>query len=141
MLTSTAKRTKYMGAGAATINFDIKNQEELKVAFAQLDQLIAEGFQGDSEKEALFSKLARAIEKFEDSQHLMPLPHPQTLAGMIELKMFERKLNQKELAGELGITATRLSEVLNGKRKVNMDLARRLHEKLGIDAEFILEHA
>jgi HTH-type transcriptional regulator/antitoxin HigA len=78
---------------------------------------------------------------FTGEYHLMPLPHPQTLVGMIELKMFERKLNQKELAAKLGITSTRLSEVLNGKRKVNMDLAKRLHDKLGIDASFILEHA
>ncbi len=130
-----------MNPRTAAVDFEIKTPEELKVAFAQLDQFITEGFKGNPEKEAVFARLAKAIEKFEDSQHLMPLPYPQTLAGMIELKMFERKLKQKELAKELGITAIRLSEVLNGKRKVNMDLAKRLREKLGIDADFILDHA
>lgn len=118
----------------------ITNQNELKVAFEQLDKMIADGFQGNAEKEAQFADLSKAIEAYEDSLQLMPL-RPQTLTGMIELKMFERRLKQRELAEQLGITTTRLSEVLNGKRKVNMDLAKRLHRVLGIDAEFILEHA
>ena len=118
----------------------ITNQDELKAAFARLDKMIADGFQGNPEKEAEFAALSKAIEAYEDSLGLMPLK-PQTLAGMIELKMFERRIKQRELAEQLGITATRLSEVLNGKRKVNMDLAKRLHKTLGIDAQFILEHA
>ena len=41
----------------------------------------------------------------------------------------ESRMKQRELAAILGITATRLNEVLNGKRKVNMDLAKKLYEK------------
>ena len=57
---------------------------------------------------------------------------------MVELKMFEQKLKQKDLATLLGVETSRLSEVMNGKRKVNIDLAKRLHQKLNIDADFIL---
>lgn len=35
----------------------------------------------------------------------------------------------------------RLSEVMQGKRKVNMDLAKRLYKVLNISPEFILETA
>ena len=55
--------------------------------------------------------------------------------------MFQENLKQKDAAQLLGITETRLSEVLTGKRKVNMDLAKRLHEKLKIRPEFILKTA
>lgn len=41
----------------------------------------------------------------------------------------------------LEITPTRLSEIINGKRKVNMDLAKRLYQKLNADPKFILENA
>jgi len=41
----------------------------------------------------------------------------------------------------LGFSATRLSEVMQGKRKVNMDLAKRLYQKLDISAAFILDQA
>jgi HTH-type transcriptional regulator / antitoxin HigA len=119
---------------------EISNTEQLKSAFQELDALIAESFQGDSAKETRFLTLSTAIENYEDRLQMMPLP-PTTLAGMIELRMFERRMKQKELAQQLGITPTRLNEVLRGKRKVNLDLAKRLHQKLNISAEFILAHA
>ena len=50
-------------------------------------------------------------------------------------------MKQKELAAFLGITEARLSEVLGGKRKVTIDLAKRLYEKLNIEADFILKMA
>lgn len=55
----------------------------------------------------------------------MPV-EPATMPEMIKLRLFQENLKQKDTATLLGITETRLSEVLTGKRKVNMDLAKRL---------------
>jgi HTH-type transcriptional regulator/antitoxin HigA len=55
--------------------------------------------------------------------------------------MFEMNLRQKQLAKILGISETRISELLTGKRKINIELAKKLHAKLNIDAHFILEAA
>lgn len=85
--------------------------------------------------------LSQLAETWEDQIPLMPIPQPQTLIGMIELKMYERKLKQKELAILLGISPSRLSEVLQSKRKINLDLAKRLYKVLNIDPAFILETA
>ncbi len=85
--------------------------------------------------------LSRIAEAWEDGIPLMPIRQPQTLVEMIELKMYERKLKQKELAALLEISPTRLSEVMQGKRKVNIDLAKRLYKILKISPEFILETA
>lgn len=85
--------------------------------------------------------LSLLAESWEDGIPLMPILQPKTLTEMLALKMYERKLKQKDLAELLGISATRLSEVLQGKRKVNMDLAKRLYSKLDIDPGFILEQA
>lgn len=57
------------------------------------------------------------------------------------LKLCERKLKQKDLATLPGISAMRLCEVMQGRRKVNMDLAKRLYSVPGIDVAFILERA
>jgi HTH-type transcriptional regulator / antitoxin HigA len=92
------------------------------------------------EKEEL-QHLSILAEAWEDGIPLMPIRKPKTLVEMLELKMYERKLKQKELADLLGVSATRLSEVMQGKRKVNIDLAKRLHSVLKIDAAFILEQA
>lgn len=63
-----------------------------------------------------------------------------TLQEMIELRMFQRKLKQKDLAEILGTTPSRISEILNGKRRLTIDLAKNLHQKLNIDAELILNN-
>ena len=85
--------------------------------------------------------LSLLAESWEDGVPLMPIQQPKTLPEMLAFKMYERKLKQKDLAELLGISAARLSEVMQGKRKVNMDLAKRLYAKLDIDAVFILEQA
>jgi HTH-type transcriptional regulator/antitoxin HigA len=85
-------------------------------------------------------RLSHLMRAWEQVHYPMPT-QPQTLAGMIELKMFERKLKQKDLAQLLEVEAPRVSELLRGKRRVSIDLARQLYKKLGIPADFILEHA
>ncbi len=50
-------------------------------------------------------------------------------------------LRQKQLAQLLEISETRISELLAGKRKVTIELAKKLHTKLNIDAHFILQVA
>jgi len=63
---------------------------------------------------------------------------PATLKEMIELRMYQRKLKQKDVAEILGTTPSRISEILNGKRNLTYDLAKGLYAKLNIDPELIL---
>jgi HTH-type transcriptional regulator/antitoxin HigA len=60
---------------------------------------------------------------------------------MIELKRQQRQLKQKDLAQLLEVPAGRLSQILSGKRRVTMDLAKKLYERLDISPEFILKTA
>ena len=55
----------------------IENQVQLQSAFKELDLLIANGFEGNAEKEADFLKLAKAVEYYEDKVlKLMPMQPP-----------------------------------------------------------------
>ncbi len=63
---------------------------------------------------------------------------PETLIEMIELRMYQRKLKQKDLAKLLGTTPSRVSEFLNGKRDLTIDMARGLYQKLNVDPNLIL---
>lgn len=72
-------------------------------------------------------------------QPAIKIKQPTNNVEMIELKMYENKWKQKDLATVLEISETRLSEIIKGKRKVNLDLAKRLYLKLNIDADFILK--
>jgi HTH-type transcriptional regulator / antitoxin HigA len=114
----------------------ITNELELKMGFNQLDKLIAD-MGDDTEKQAQARLLAEAIQSYEKEYVSFPLPT--TLIGMIELKMYEMKLKQRDLAAILDIESSRVSEYLNGKRKINLEFAKKIHEKLGIDGNFILK--
>ena len=97
------------------------------------------GFASLSEQED--QQLLRAshlVKVYEEKQYPMP-DKPTTLDGMIRLKMFEMNLRQKDLADLLGVDPPRVSELLCGKRKLSIAVARQLYKKLGISAEFILE--
>ena len=50
-----------------------------------------------------------------------------------------RKISQKQLAAEMGISYTLLNEVLNGKRQVNTELALLVEAALDIPAEPLLQ--
>ena len=114
----------------------INTELELKSAFNTLDTLIAE-MADDVEKQNQARLLAEAIQEYE--KEYVSFPMPTTLVGMIELKMYEMKLKRKDLADILGIETSRMSEYLNGKRKINLEFAKKVHEKLGIDGNFILK--
>ncbi|GAB3635941.1 hypothetical protein GCM10027422_15310 [Hymenobacter arcticus] len=88
---------------------------------------------------AAITVLRDAITAYEQAQGYS-LPAPQTLVGRLELEMYRRHLNKKKLAELLEISASRLSDVFQGRR-INLDLAKRLHQKLGIPGDFILETA
>lgn len=100
------------------------------------------GFQSlnHDEREEL-RQLSLMAEAWEDNIPLMQIRQPQTIVEMIELKMYERKLKQKDLAKLLDVSESRLSEIMKGKRSINMDFAQRLYLKLQIEPKFILEKA
>ena len=108
-----------------------------KATLSDLDKLIAEEFEGNAQREANFSKLATAIEAFEDGTPLMPIRVPETLPGMIYIKMAERKMQQKDMAQFLGVSTARFSEVMTGKRGITIELAKKLYEQVDINPAFI----
>ena len=114
----------------------IQTEAEYRAGMSRLEALDSNNPASLPEMEAL----GQALEAYEDSHGHAPV-RPDSLIFRIERYMFEHRLKKQELAQLLGITNSRLSEVLNGKRAVNMDLGRRLYTKLNIPAEFVLMHA
>ncbi|MBC6990297.1 helix-turn-helix domain-containing protein [Hymenobacter sp. BT491] len=115
-----------------------------KEALRRLDELTSDrtSLQGDPDQSIDIQHLTAEIEAYEARLQLLPLPMlPTTLADMIELKRQQLQLKQKELAQLLEVPAGRLSQILSGKRRVTLDLAKKLYERLGISPEFILKTA
>lgn len=115
---------------------------DYRTALRRLDALVAAGFEGNAVLEAEFRELVLALDTYEGQLGLLPIPVlPTSLADMIELKRQQMRLKQKELAELLEVPAGRLSQILSGKRRVTLDLAKRLYERLGIPPDFILKNA
>ena len=94
-----------------------------------------------SDEVNLVSQMAGLAAAYEDSIPLLPFEAPRDLVQMIQYKMYELGLTQRGMAFKLGMAESRLSEVLHRKKSVSMPLAKQLRKELGIDADFILEHA
>jgi plasmid maintenance system antidote protein VapI len=63
---------------------------------------------------------------------------PETVQEALRSEMQDRQLNYSQLATLLQIPLPRLSEVMHGRRKMNMDLAKRMWKILGMDPDRIL---
>jgi len=125
----------------------INDRKEYDEVMKRIEKLLQKSTRSGGVKHLLakeletLKKLSLMAEKYEDSIPLMPIKTPTTITEMIRYKMFEMNLRQKQLAKMLEISETRISELLTGKRKINIELAKKLHSKLNIDAHFILEAA
>jgi len=108
--------------------------KKLKEVYA----LMSKGEKNLTDKDARdITTMAKAIQEYEKIHH--PFPVPKTITEMVELKMFEKKLNQISLAKKLGISNSKVSQILNGKRPPDVKFLKAVHEKLGVDGNFILE--
>jgi HTH-type transcriptional regulator / antitoxin HigA len=86
-------------------------------------------------------RMSKAAELFEDKiLELRPNYKPTNLPDMVKLVMLEKKISQGEMAKLLEIGKPKLSQILNGKRKPDLDFLKHSYKKLKIDPVFILEH-
>ena len=120
--------------------FIIKNESAYNATMERIDLLMKKGEKKLTAKEAEeLTLLAMAAQAYEKS--IYTIPAPSTLEGLIELKMYERKLKQKELANLLGVTEPKLSQILSRKRKADVAFLKAAHLHLGIDGNVLLECA
>ena len=125
----------------------IKNEKEFRDYQANLEILIAKGAKlGSMEllpEEDLdeMDRLAEAIEEYEAACYPLPGEVSTLLTDTIREKMVEKGVNQKQTAKLLGISESRVSDLLNGKRKLNLNIAKRLRDNFGISADLILDCA
>ena len=118
----------------------IESAREYNALMKKIDALMKKGENNLTNDEAnKLRNLALAAQAYEKT--IYTIPAPKTLEGIIELKMYERKLKQKELAKLLGIGEPKLSQILSKKRKPDLDFLKAAHAHLGIDGNVLLEYA
>ncbi len=117
----------------------INNEADYANVMARIDTLMAKGSANVSKEELTnIRKLALAAQTFEQEKYLVEAPS--TLVGMIEMRMFEMKLKQKDVAKKLNVSDAKLSLIMNGKQKPDINFLKAVHTELKIKADFILQH-
>lgn len=79
--------------------------------------------------------LTTLLTAYEEKHHSVPLPNP---IDAIQYYMESRGLTRRNLEEFLGSRA-RVSEVLNRRRPLSMEMIRNLHDGLGIPAEVLIQ--
>lgn len=123
----------------ATRTSKIETGKEYNATMAKIDALMKKGEKNLTDKEEKnLRAMALAAQQYEQS--IYTIEAPKTLEGMVELKMYERKLKQKDLAKLMGLGEAKLSQILSGKRMPDVAFLKAAYLKLGIDPSFLLSH-
>ena len=110
----------------------IKTEEDYKAALERLEEIFqAPENTPEGDEAELLSVL---IEKYEDENFPISAPDP---IEAIKFRMEQTGMSKKELADIIGYRS-RVSEILNKKRKLSIDMIRNLHRKLKIPYEVLL---
>jgi len=105
---------------------------------AEIEGYLQKGFSKlTTEEDDRLDELSKAVEAWELKEFPMPM-RPSLPEILIYLMQYKRS-SQAELSESLSISKSLLSEILNGKKKPNLELIINLHKNFGIDANILLE--
>ena len=107
----------------------IKTKEEYKEYTKIIDGLI--DCVEDSPEEQVLELVSILVENYEAEHYPIEAPDP---IEAIKLRALELGLKKKDLAIYFG-SSSRVSEILNRKREMTFEMARKIHRGLGISAE------
>lgn len=111
----------------------IKNEADYQAALEEVDQLF-DALPDTPEGDRL-EVLSTLVEAYEDKHYNLPMPDP---IEAILYHLESRGLSRRDLETYIGSRA-RVSEVLNRKRPLTMEMIRNLHKGLGIPAEVLIQ--
>jgi HTH-type transcriptional regulator / antitoxin HigA len=111
--------------------FIIQNEADHAQAKALIEKLVGSK---DPADRARMTAQARLVEAYERVRWPRRLP---TLPDLLTYLMDQNGLSRADLVPLLG-TASRVSEVLNGKRALSMTMVRNLRERFGVSADLLI---
>jgi HTH-type transcriptional regulator/antitoxin HigA len=111
----------------------IKNKRQYNKALQRFEEIFFAKSNTKEGKEAQL--LALVIKDYEDKHFKIDAPDP---VEVIKFRMEQKNISKQALAEILGYNS-RVSEVLNRKRKLTLEMVRNLHEKLDIPLESLVQ--
>lgn len=115
-----------------------RSKIQYNAACARIEELmeIVNDDTPDTDKNAIeLDLLADLVDSYEELH--FPISSP-SLADVLKQRMFELKMTQADIAKQIGVSASRISEYLSGKSEPTLKVGRTISQKLDIDAEIVL---
>lgn len=110
----------------------IKNEADYKLALKRLEEIFNASTGTPESDEA--DILALMIDEFEQKHYAIEAPDP---IEAIKIRMEELELKQVDLVKEIG-SKSRVSEILNRKRKLTVEMIRNLSKRLNLSPELLI---
>jgi len=110
----------------------IKTESDYQKALKRLDVIFDAPAGAPESDEA--DILALLVDEYEKKHHPVEAPDP---IEAIKIRMEELQLKQIDLANEMG-GKSRVSEVLNRKRKLTVEMIRKLTNRLNLSADLLI---
>ncbi len=111
----------------------IRTEPDYESALKEIERLF-NAKPGTTEADRL-EVLTTLTEAYEEKHYVIPLPDP---IEAILYHMESRGLSRRDLESYIGSRA-RVSEILNRRRPLTMEMIRNLHDGLGISAEVLIQ--
>ena len=118
------------------INLPFKSEQDYDRALARVYELLqVEELAPDTPEGAELQLLTILVEDYEKKHHPVPPPHP---LEAIRFMMEQKGISEAEIAKVLG-GRSRKSEIFSGKRKLSLEMIRRLSAYLQIPADVLVQ--
>ena len=111
----------------------IKTEADYKQAMARIEKIF-DAIPNTKEGDEL-EILSILIEKYEEKHHQIEFPDP---IEAIKSRMEQLGMSQSELSSIVGLKS-RASEILNRKRKLTLEMIRKLNDALKIPLEVLIQ--
>ena len=111
----------------------IRNEKDYQKALDRLEDIF-DAKKGTEEGDEL-EILSILIDRYENENFPIGMPDP---IEAIKFRMEQMGMNQKDLAEVVGFKS-RVSEILNKKRKLTLDMIRKLNTTLHIPTEVLVQ--
>ncbi|MEO6693648.1 MAG: helix-turn-helix domain-containing protein [Ignavibacteria bacterium] len=112
----------------------IKTKKQYESALDRIYNLMQKDCKPNTKESDELEILSILVEKYEDEKFKIELPNP---VEAIKFRMETLGLTQNDLSEYLGYKS-RVSEILNKKRKLSLPMIRTLNEKLSIPLESLV---
>ncbi|HPT05755.1 MAG TPA: helix-turn-helix domain-containing protein [Candidatus Egerieousia sp.] len=116
----------------------IENEKQYAAATKRIEQLLKvvdDNTPDDNIKSVELVLLSNLVADYDEKHYPINTP---SLSDILKLRMYERKMSQKELAKTLNISPSRVSEYMTGKSEPTLSIARTMVKKLSISPEVVL---